>query len=495
MRLWSRPISFLVLAPSVVMVLGFGAAVLFGWLGVNELRRRSDAHAMQAAEILGLTLTERLRAVSTDQRSLVLERAARRAGVELLLADPSGNVVVDATLRTPSRSTILDLLCTASGTTHTQLGRVRYSVHPVQSGREPTSLIVFKPAQDPPPAMGPLLTSLAVLVTLLVGVAALVASALARDVNADVDFVRRRIRAMAKQESEPAGKPVPIRSVDAVGELTCAFNELVGRYAEAERGYRENLARALTYDRDRSAFLAALSHELRTPLNAILGFAEVLLAEVDGPLSDTARESLEVIRTSGRHLASLIDDILDLSALESGQLRLARSYVDIYDIAQSVVREEQVSAQLKGIELRLSGVHAAAWADPRRGRQIITNVVGNGIKFTQSGYVEVQVARDGSTRTTVAVTDTGPGIAPDEQATIFEEYTQSGDLRVRRGGTGLGLAITRRLVQMHGGSIALESRLSRGSTFTIVLPSESESDKDLDMTPLEAVTTAAGSVA
>ena len=189
------------------MVLGFGAAVLFGWLGVNELRRRSDAHAMQAAEILGLTLTERLRAVSTDQRSLVLERAARRAGVELLLADPSGNVVVDATLRTPSRSTILDLLCTASGTTHTQLGRVRYSVHPVQSGREPTSLIVFKPAQDPPPAMGPLLTSLAVLVTLLVGVAALVASALARDVNADVDFVRRRIRAMAKQESEPAGKP------------------------------------------------------------------------------------------------------------------------------------------------------------------------------------------------------------------------------------------------------------------------------------------------
>jgi signal transduction histidine kinase len=223
-------------------------------------------------------------------------------------------------------------------------------------------------------------------------------------------------------------------------------------------------------------------------LNAILGFSDVLLSEVDGPLSEDARENLEIIRTSGRHLASLIDDILDLSALESGQLRLARSYIDVYAIAASVVREANVTAQAKGLVLRLTGRTSIAFADPRRIRQIIGNVLGNAVKFTQSGGIVVEVTQPNPSETTISVTDTGPGIAPDEQAAIFEEYRQAGEERVRRAGTGLGLAITRRLVEMHHGTVQLESALGQGSTFTITLPSESDADKELEYTPLDPVT-------
>jgi signal transduction histidine kinase len=485
---WSHPRSLLGFTPFVVLALGTFAAVGFGSLAVSEIRSRSDAHAMMAAHVLGSTLAARLQSIPTDQRPAVIERAARRAGIELLLADPGGATLADATLHAPSPSAVLELLVQEEGTTTTQLGRVRYAVLPVRSLREPASLVVFVPAPETPTAIGPLVTSLGVLATLLVGVATLVALALARDVHADLDFVRARIERMSTKEAAPSGQPIFIRSADAVGALISAFNDLVGRFADAERRYRENLNRALSYDRDRSAFLAALSHELRTPLNAILGFTDVLLAEVDGPLSADARESLEVVRTSGRHLASLIDDVLDLSALESGQLRLTRSYVDAYSIAEVVVREALVTAQPKGLAVTLSGNHAAVWADPRRVRQILGNVVGNAVKFTQTGRVDVHVEHTGAETTTIVVSDTGPGIAPDDQLAIFEEYRQSGEERVRRSGTGLGLAITRRLVDMHRGSIALSSTLGVGSTFKITLPSESDLDRDNELTPLEPIT-------
>ena len=488
MRIWSRPLPLVALAPTVVALLGLVAAITFGWMGVNELRARNDSNATHAARVLGETLAARLRAVGSAERGIVLERAARRAGVELLLVDSRGTAVVDATVRTPSRSSIIELLVRGQGTATTQLGRVRYAVVPLAGPRDILSLIALVPAPDPPPDVGPLVTSLLILVTLLISVAVLVTLALTRDVHADIDFVRRRIEHMSLADEAPFGWQIPLRSIDKVGELTAAFDALVDRFTEAEKHYRQDLGRALTYDRDRSAFLAALSHELRTPLNAILGFSDVLLSEVDGPLSDDATENLEIIRTSGRHLASLIDDILDLSALESGQLRLARSYVDVYAIAASVVREANVTAQAKDLLLRLAGQTSVAFADPRRVRQIIGNVLGNAVKFTQTGGIVVEVTQPNPSETTISVTDTGPGIAPNEQAAIFEEYRQAGEERVRRAGTGLGLAITRRLVDMHHGTVQLESAVGQGSTFTITLPSESDADRELEYTPLDPVT-------
>jgi signal transduction histidine kinase len=447
-------------------------------MGVAELRARNDQNAAQAARVLGETIAARLRALPSAERGVVIERAARRAGVELMLVDARGMPLVDASASTPTRASILSLLVREQGIAMTQLGRVCFVVVPVKGPRELLSLLVMVPAPDPPSDVGHLVTSLVVLASLLLGVAGLVALALARDVHSDVEFVRRRIEHMTLAETAPFGWQIPVRSVDQVGELTSAFNALVGRFTEAERRYRQDLGRALTYDRDRSAFLAALSHELRTPLNAILGFSDVLLSEVDGPLSDDARENLEIVRTSGRHLASLIDDILDLSALESGQLRLTRTNVDVYPIAEIVVREAQVTAQAKGLEVRLNGGTAVAWADPRRVRQMLSNLVGNAVKFTTKGRVEITVLRSNESTVTIRVADTGPGIAKEEQIAIFEEYRQSGEERVRRAGTGLGLAITRRMVGMHGGRITLASDVGMGSVFSIHLPAQVEPERD-----------------
>ena len=287
--------------------------------------------------------------------------------------------------------------------------------------------------------------------------------------RSDVVYVRARIADMAREGATPSGKPIVARSLDQVGLLTSAFNVLVDRFTAAEHAYRQDLAGALAYDRDRSAFLAALSHELRTPLNAILGFTDVLLSEVDGPLSDEAKENLEVVRNSGDHLKNLIDDILDLSALESGELTLNASSVDVHAIAADVLREAEVAAQDKPLELVLEGEEAHAWADPLRVRQIIGNLVNNAVKFTAEGKVSVAVEQR-RRFVAIVVADTGPGIAPEEQAAIFEEYQQVGDASARRAGTGLGLAITRRLAQMHGGFIELESEVGRGARFTIALP-------------------------
>jgi signal transduction histidine kinase len=213
-----------------------------------------------------------------------------------------------------------------------------------------------------------------------------------------------------------------------------------------------------------------VSHELRSPLNAILGFADILVTEVDGPLTPTAREEVEQIRGSGAHLSALISDILEFSAIESGQLKLSRAQVDLAVMANEVVKESQVLLGGKNVTVRMHGeTGVIADADARRVRQILTNLVGNAIKFTSEGQVVVTVGKQGS-YATIAVSDTGPGISPAERAMIFEEYKQAGEERAKRRGTGLGLAIARRLVLMHGGTIHVESELGRGSTFRVLLP-------------------------
>jgi signal transduction histidine kinase len=465
-----RQLPFLVFAPGFVVVLGVLTAVAVGAIGVRDLRTQSDEAASLRARVLSRALGARLQATPNYERASVIERAARRSGAELLLVKADGRIIVDASLGAPSRDHIVDLLVEGEGETVTQLGRTRYAVTPMGRPVGAQSLISFVNAPETPFATASLISSVAILTAILIGAAALVAFAFARDVHMDVTYVRHRIEEMAATEGAPVVRQIPVRSADQVGVLTSAFNELAARFSAAELAYRRDLAGALAYDRERSAFLAALSHELRTPLNAILGFTEVLLSEVDGPLRPEARENLEVVRASGRHLAELVDDILELSALESGELRLSRVEVDVHELAEEVVREAAIAAQGKPLTVKLEGGSAPAWADARRVRQILGNVVGNAVKFTSAGTVRVRISSEQGC-VLVDIADTGPGIAPDDQAAIFEEYQQSGDARSRRTGTGLGLAITRRLVKMHGGAILLESALGRGSRFRIVLPS------------------------
>ncbi len=465
---------FLPLAPAVVVVLGVAAAAAIGLVGAWDLRHQSDDAAALRCKALSLALAERLRATAVADRHAVVERAARRSGAELLLVDLDGAVMVDGSLARPSQAAVSQLLLEGEGEALTQLGRTRYFVAPLGPPLRALSVITFVPAPETPYAIRTLAYSVAILTVLLVGAAALAAYALARAVNSEVDYVRQRIVAMASADTTPVVEPIAIRAVDQIGLLTSAFNLLVERFMRAEEAYQRDLGRALAYDRDRSEFLAALSHELRTPLNAILGFTEVLLSEVDGPLGLESRENLAVVRSSGEHLRSLIDDILELSALESGELRLSAQSVDVFAIASEVVREAQATAQSMPLQVQLLGEPTTAWADARRVRQILGNVVSNAVKFTEQGSVVVRVSSPRAEAALVTVTDTGPGIAPEEQAAIFEEYRQTGERKLRQAGTGLGLAITRRLVKMHHGAIWVDSQLGAGSCFSIALPSEPE---------------------
>lgn len=480
-----RGLPFLPWASAIVVVVGVAVAVSIALLGVSRIREESDQAAALRAKVLATALAERLRATPEEDRTEVVERAASRSGAELLLATQDGRILVDGTLQTPAREKLVGLLIEGQGETVTELGRVRFYSAPLAAPLEHVSLLSFVRAPETPFGSASLVNSVAVLAALLIGIAAVVGFALTRDVLSDLIYVRQRITVMAETQGDSLGSPIPVRSVDQVGLLTSAFNVLVERFNAAQQAYRHDLDVAKTHDRDRSAFLAALSHELRTPLNTILGFTDVLLAEVDGPLSDEARENLEIVWSSGQHLKQLIDDILDLSALESGELRLNRDRVDVYKIATEVVREGRIAAQDKPLDVRLSGEPVFAFADALRTRQIIGNLVSNAVKFTSEGLVLVKVeARDAFV--CITVSDTGPGIASDMQAAIFDEFQQAGEEGAKRSGTGLGLAITRRLVNMHEGRIQLESQLGTGSSFAVFLPlaeSRSERPPPPDLSP------------
>jgi signal transduction histidine kinase len=472
-----KALPLLLLPPLIVTLVGLAVAFGIGVVGLDALARASDEHASSDAEMLASTMAVRLSrlppmgaATGGNERLEALQLAARRTGSEFVLVSYENDVLLDASLGAPDKAALRRIVKLGHGEAITALGRTRFAVRALLAPYQLQKVVVFVREPAAPEGGPAFVTALIALTTLLVGVAATVAYALARDANEEVVYLTERVRGMARVRTEPTGEPVPMRTLDEVGILAASFNALVGRFGQAERSYQDNLARASAADRERAAFLAAVSHELRSPLNAILGFADILVTEVDGPLTPNAREEVEQIRGSGAHLLELINDILEFSAIESGQLKLSRAQVDLMLLAQDVMRESQGLLGDKPVRLALQGESGIiADADQRRLRQIVTNLVGNAIKFTAKGNVTVTIGKQGS-YATVAVSDTGPGISPAERAVIFEEYKQAGEERARKRGTGLGLAIARRLVLMHGGTIHVESELGRGSTFRVLIP-------------------------
>jgi signal transduction histidine kinase len=464
---------FLPLAPLLVVVVGLAVALGIGLVGLDQLSRSGDEHAGARAELLAATVAARLAALPPARRLEATQFAARRAEPSELIVTTSEGEVVHAytTLGVPDSDALKKMLAHGHGVADTRMGRSRYHVRAIGPPSDPKAsrLIVLVPEPPTTERATALAISLAALVVLLLGVAAGVAYAVSRDVERDVDFVTDRVRTMAQVRAEPTGELIPARTMDEVGILTATFNKLVGRFGIGEKAYRQDLARASAADRERAAFLAAISHELRSPLNAILGFADILMEEVDGPLSPSAKEEVEQIRGSGAHLLTLINDILEFSALESGQLRLSRSRVDVFALAHEVMKEARGLVGDRPLNVRVEGESMVARVDARRVRQILGNLVNNAIKFTQQGEVVVRVQREGA-QVLLSVRDTGPGISEQDRALIFEEYKQAHGERLRRRGTGLGLAITRRLVMLHHGSIRVESELGRGSTFKVLLP-------------------------
>jgi signal transduction histidine kinase len=222
----------------------------------------------------------------------------------------------------------------------------------------------------------------------------------------------------------------------------------------------------------KSQFLANMSHELRTPLNAILGYTELILDNIYGEVGEKVRDVLTRLEKSGRHLLALINDVLDLSKIEAGQLTLALSEYSMSDVVQTVATAVESLAAEKHLALKVAVAPdlPLGFGDERRIGQVLLNLVGNAIKFTELGEVRVEVsASDGAFR--VAVADTGPGIAPEDQEKIFQEFQQVDSSSTRKkGGTGLGLSIAKRIVEMHGGRIWVESSPGKGSIFWFTLP-------------------------
>jgi signal transduction histidine kinase len=224
--------------------------------------------------------------------------------------------------------------------------------------------------------------------------------------------------------------------------------------------------------RHKSQFLANMSHELRTPLNAILGYTELVLDGIYGDAPEKMRNVLERIQTNGKHLLGLINDVLDLSKIEAGQLVLTLNDYSIKDMMQGVyVAVEPLAGNKKlNFKLEVPPDLPPARGDERRLSQVLLNLVGNAIKFTDTGEVAMKASTANGSYT-VAVADTGPGIAEADQAKIFEEFQQSESTHTKaKGGTGLGLAIAKRIVEMHGGRLWVESRLGSGSTFFFRVP-------------------------
>jgi signal transduction histidine kinase len=282
------------------------------------------------------------------------------------------------------------------------------------------------------------------------------------------------------REGVPMGVLLLQRSVvqpftDKQIELAATFADQAGIAIENVRLFDEiqdksrQLAEASQH---KSQFLANMSHELRTPLNAILGYTELIADGVYGPPSEKMLGVLKRLESNGKHLLGLINDVLDLSKIEAGQLKLDLADYSLEIVAQTVHSAVEPLAADK--KLRFKTEVAAdlpkGHGDERRLTQVLLNLVGNAIKFTDAG--DVVITADASNGTfNLSVRDTGPGISVTDQARLFQEFQQADNSITRKkGGTGLGLAISKRIIELHGGRIWMESVVGRGSTFFVTLP-------------------------
>jgi signal transduction histidine kinase len=256
-------------------------------------------------------------------------------------------------------------------------------------------------------------------------------------------------------------------------ELLDKSKELSASNAELARGARL-----------KDEFLAAMSHELRTPLNAILGLSEALHESVYGALNEAQTQAVVTVEESGRHLLQLINDILDLSKVQAGRLELDLESCDVAVLCQGSVRLVRESAQQKHQRLSVSidPLVREARLDARRFKQVLVNLLANAVKFTpQGGSIGLDVTADPDAETiSFSVWDSGIGIAPDQMPRLFQPFVQFDSGRAREhAGTGLGLSLVRRLVELHGGGIAVESALKQGSRFTVTVPLPSPLAADL----------------
>jgi adenylate cyclase len=276
---------------------------------------------------------------------------------------------------------------------------------------------------------------------------------------------------ISERRTEEGGIVGVFTDITELKEREGQLSELVGSLAEARD-------QAVEATEAKSRFLANMSHELRTPLNAVIGLAEMLLEDAQDGGNSEFVEPLKRIARAGKHLLTLINDILDLSKIEAGKLELHYEEIEIRTLVEEAAVTVRGLAEKNGNRLAVSASESGVtmWGDQTRMRQVVLNLLSNACKFTENGTVGIAVARErdrGRDWVVIEVTDTGIGMSQDQLAKLFQEFSQADSSTTRKyGGTGLGLVITRRLCEMMGGSVTVSSDLGRGSTFRVRLPQQ-----------------------
>ncbi len=341
---------------------------------------------------------------------------------------------------------------------------------------------------------------ISIVVMLLSLVFALLVSRISQRVISQPVVGLAEIARAVSQEKNYSIRAVPTGSRDEVSTLIEAFNEMLAqiqqRDAALQKGHDELEARVLERTTQlaatnkelelknreveratklKSQFLANMSHELRTPLNAIIGFSDLLAEQTVGPLTDKQGRFVGHVRNGAQHLLQLINDILDLSKIEAGQIEIHPENFQIKDALPEVLSTVRPLAMAKTINVEQNlESDMSIYADRVRFKQILYNLLSNAVKFTpKHGQVTIDCRQEGEL-VRISVSDTGVGIRPEDQGIVFEEFRQAENAGQMQEGTGLGLAITKRLVEQQGGEISLQSEVGKGSCFTFTLPSGSE---------------------